>query len=116
MNILSSDPPNLISFNYQNATSTDPSGTTIQCMPDGNPDIFAFQNWKHRSPNGVVILELSGNNDGRTSTLTLPVVNSDVRYQNTGYYECTVSNNIPNAAQQTEFKQDVYLSIQGLLL
>lgn len=69
--------------------------TKLTCTADGNPDKYIFYRWTHESLQGTLIRTLPGNTDG---TLTLPNVNSSLQYQNTGRYNCTVGNGIPDTA------------------
>ncbi|XP_033759163.1 nephrin-like [Pecten maximus] len=67
----------------------------LTCVPDGNPDSYQFGQWRHTTEDGTEIRQLSGRYNTTHSFLTLPDPGVTRRYEDTGYYTCTATNNIP---------------------
>lgn len=63
----------------------------IDCFPDGVPDAYTFYRWEHQSEIGEHIRYINGLGNGTLILQTLPQ-----RYQISGIYVCTVSNDIAN--------------------
>jgi hypothetical protein len=57
----------------------------MTCIPDGNPSIYTYYKWQHKSKHGVLIRELDG---GQNGVLTLPSISVEDRYQDSGEYVC----------------------------
>ena len=64
---------------------------TVTCLPVGHPSTYTFYKWQHKSKYGVLIRELGG---GQNGVLTLPSINVEDRYQDSGEYVCTAGNGI----------------------
>ncbi|XP_060084868.1 cell adhesion molecule DSCAML1-like, partial [Ylistrum balloti] len=86
-------PPD-VHISYTNATYTS-FRRTLTCTPDGNPAIYQFGQWQHTAEDGTVIRQLTGKSSSKESILTLPDPGTTHRYEDTGYYICSASNNIP---------------------
>ena len=84
------------------------------CAPDGNPNTFTFTEWTHTSIGGMHIRTLQGTNTTTESTLSLAVSDIDLRYQNTGYYTCGVTNGVSNIQNVKDFIGRTYLYIEGM--
>ncbi|XP_063416831.1 neural cell adhesion molecule 1-B-like [Mytilus trossulus] len=102
-------PPDVSVYNVT-YNMTDPT-RTINCTAHGYPDTYTFYKWKHRLY-GHIIRELDGD-----TILTLPVVPTQLIYQDNGEYVCIVSNGIQGtdgkekrqgAAQITVYAQPVF--------
>jgi hypothetical protein len=63
----------------------------VTCVPDGNPQLYTYYKWQHKSKYGVLIRELDG---GQNDVLTLPSISVEDRYHDSGEYVCTASNGI----------------------
>ena len=74
-------------FTYDQSEAT----RTLTCIPDGNPNIYTYNKWQHKSKYGVLIRELDGRQNG---VLTLPSIPVEDRYQDSGEYVCTAGNGI----------------------
>ena len=74
-------------FTYDQREAT----RTLTCVPDGNPSIYTYYKWQHKSKHGVLIRELDG---GQNGVLTLPSIPVEDRYQDSGEYVCTAGNGI----------------------
>jgi hypothetical protein len=82
----------------------------LTCAPDGNPSIYTYYKWQHKSKHGVLIRELDG---GQNGVLTLPSIPVEDIYQDSGEYVCTAGNGIvgrDGKVKQTGFD---YLVING---
>ncbi|XP_060064094.1 irregular chiasm C-roughest protein-like, partial [Ylistrum balloti] len=89
-------PPD-IHINYVNATHMS-SDRILTCDPDGNPAVYQFGQWKQTAEDGTVIRQFTGISSSTESILTLPDLDVTRRYEDTGYYVCSASNNIPVSA------------------
>ncbi|OWF48289.1 Nephrin [Mizuhopecten yessoensis] len=89
-------PPD-IHVNYTNTTYTS-SHRVLTCVPDGNPDTYQFGQWRHTAEDGTEIRHLTGSSSPLQSVLTLPDPGVTRRYEDTGYYVCEASNNIPDSS------------------
>ena len=83
----------------------------MACFPIGNPSIYTYHKWQHKSKYGVLIREMVGELSG---VLTLPGIPVEDRYQDSGEYICTVGNGI--ADRDGNVKQTVsgYVIINGM--
>ncbi|XP_069114877.1 nephrin-like isoform X2 [Argopecten irradians] len=70
----------------------------LTCDPEGNPDTYQFGSWRHKSESGTEIRQLNGSSSPLQSVLTLPDPGMTRRYEDTGYYTCRASNNIPDSS------------------
>ncbi|XP_060085332.1 synaptogenesis protein syg-2-like, partial [Ylistrum balloti] len=85
-------PPD-IHINYVNVTHMS-SDRILTCVPDGNPAMYHFRQWKQTAEDGTVIRQLTGNSSSTESILTLPDLDVTRRYEDTGFYICSASNDI----------------------
>ena len=83
----------------------------MTCVPDGNPQLYTYYKWQHKSKYGVLIRELDG---GRNGVLTLPNIPVEDRYQDSGEYECTASNGIAGNDGKVEQTGSGYVRINGM--
>ena len=93
-------------FTYDQSEAT----RTLTCAPDGNPSIYTYYKWQHKSKHGVLIRELDA---GQNGVLTLPSIPVEDIYQDSGEYVCTAGNGIvgrDGKVKQTGFD---YLVING---
>ena len=83
----------------------------VACFPIGNPSIYTYHKWQHKSKYGVLIREMDGELSG---VLTLPSIPVEDRFQDSGEYICTVGNGI--ADRDGNVKQTVsgYVIINGM--
>ncbi|VDI65477.1 Hypothetical predicted protein [Mytilus galloprovincialis] len=86
-----------ITVNSSTYTQNDAIRKVI-CNPSGNPNIYTYHKWQHKSRYGEIIREFNGN-----KTLTLPDVPVLLRYQDSGEYVCSASNGIID--NENKFKQ-----------
>lgn len=105
------DSPNFTTIDYQNLSSISTFPIDIKCVPDGNPQIYTFMKWQHHSLDNVLIRELQGSDTTTTSTISIPLNNEYLQYQDAGYYTCSVSNGIPST--ESLFAQQRYFSVDG---
>ncbi|XP_069119297.1 kin of IRRE-like protein 3 [Argopecten irradians] len=89
-------PPNVI-VRYTNTTYIS-QNRVLNCDPEGNPDTYQFGSWRHTSESGTEIRQLNGSSSPLQSVLTLPDPGMTRRYEDTGYYTCRASNNIPDSS------------------
>ncbi|XP_069114879.1 uncharacterized protein [Argopecten irradians] len=83
---------------YTNTTYT-VTDRVLTCVPDGNPASYQFGQWRHTAEDGTEIRQLTGSSNTTHSVLTLPDPGMTRRYEDTGYYTCTASNNyIPDVS------------------
>jgi hypothetical protein len=83
---------------------------TLPCVPDGNPGIYTYYKWQHKSKHGVLIRELDG---GQNGVLTLPSIPVEDRYQDSGEYICTAGNGIAGRIGKVKQTGSDYLVING---
>lgn len=81
------------------------------CNATGIPNIYNFYDWEHTSDFGDHIRFLSGRRDG---ILYLPDNVKDDKYQDNGYYKCTVDNTIPDIRGNIKKNAEVYLDVKGM--
>lgn len=81
---------------------------TVTCKPSGNPDIYTYYKWQHKSRYGELIREFVGN-----KTLKLPDVPVSSRYQDSGEYVCIASNGIKDKYNKFEQTGSGYLTVNG---
>lgn len=81
------------------------------CNATGIPINYNFHDWEHRSDYGDHIRFLSGSRDG---ILYLPNNVKENKYQDNGYYKCTVDNNIPDIHGIIKQNAEVYLDVKGM--
>ncbi|XP_060085334.1 nephrin-like, partial [Ylistrum balloti] len=86
-------PPD-IHISYVNVTYMS-SDRILTCSPDGNPAMYQFGQWRHTAEDGTVIRQFTGISSSTESILTLPDPDITRRYEDTGYYICSASNDIP---------------------
>lgn len=90
--------------------STGDKPRILKCEVSGVPTSFRFKKWRHLV-NGHLVRYLYGNNDG---TVTLPYNNtSDIQYDDSGLYICSVTNGIRNGNRQLWQTGTVNVSIRG---
>ncbi|OPL32759.1 low titin quality protein, partial [Mytilus galloprovincialis] len=82
---------------------------TVTCKPSGNPDIYTYYKWQHKSRYGELIREFVGN-----KTLKLPDVPVSSRYQDSGEYVCIASNGIKDKYNKFEQTGSGYLTVNAL--
>jgi len=83
---------------------------TLACVPDGNPQSYAYCKWQHKSKYGVLIRELDG---GQNGVLTLPSIPVEDRYQDSGEYVCTAGNGIVGRDGKIKQTGSGYVTING---
>ena len=84
---------------------------TVACVPDGNPQLYTYYKWQHKSQYGVLIRELDGGTNG---ALTLPSIPVEDRYQDSGEYVCTAGNDIVGSNGNVEQTGSGYVIINGM--
>ena len=84
---------------------------TLTCIPDGNPQLYTYYKWKHKSRYGVLIRELVGGTNG---VLTLPSIPVEDRYQDSGEYVCTAGNGIVGSNGNVKQTGSGYVTINGM--
>ncbi|XP_033758286.1 cell adhesion molecule 2-like [Pecten maximus] len=89
-----------INVSGKNTTYTS-SKRLLTCAPDGNPNIYKFGRWKHTAEDGSEIRQLTGSSNSTHSVLTLPDPGVPRRYEDTGYYICIATNNVPDSSFST---------------
>ncbi|CAC5399805.1 unnamed protein product [Mytilus coruscus] len=92
--------------NYTDETKT----RLLICNATGIPSIYNFHNWEQKSDYGDHIRFLSGSKYG---ILYLPDNVKDSKYQDNGYYKCTVDNKIPDIKGNIKQNAEVYLDVKG---
>ncbi|CAC5399800.1 unnamed protein product [Mytilus coruscus] len=86
-------PPDLY-IQYENYTQEEEE-RVLTCNANGVPEKYLFYEWEHKSDHGNHIRFLIGSQDG---VLHLPTYNiKQMRYQDNGYYKCTVTNGITDS-------------------
>ncbi|CAC5403800.1 NCAM [Mytilus coruscus] len=98
-----------VDIQYKNYTD-DTKTRRLICNATGIPSIYNFHDWEHTSDYGNHIRFLSGSNDG---ILYLPDNAKDSKYQDNGYYKCTVDNKIPDINGNIKQNAQVYLDVKG---
>ena len=83
----------------------------VACFPIGNPSIYTYHNWQHKSKYGVLIREMDGEQGG---VLTLPGIPVENRYQDSGEYICTVGNSIVDRDGNVKQTGSGYIIINGM--
>ena len=81
----------------------------MTCVPDGNPQLYTYYKWQHKS--GVLIRELDG---GQNGVLTLPSIPVEDRYQDSGEYVCSAGNDIVGSSGNVEQKGSGDVTINGM--
>ena len=84
---------------------------TLTCVPNGNPQSYAYYKWQHKSKYGVLIRELVGWTNG---LLTLPNITVEDRYQDSGEYTCTAGNGIVGKDGNVKQTGSGYVTINGM--
>ncbi|CAC5417636.1 unnamed protein product [Mytilus coruscus] len=84
--------PPVIAIWYRNLTEYD-RNREIRCLAEGEPNIYNYFQWEHKSLFNEHIRYLGATDDG---ILRLPDVSVSNRYQDTGVYICNVTNGIPD--------------------
>jgi hypothetical protein len=84
---------------------------TVACVPDGNPQLYTYYRWQHKSRYGVLIRELDGGTNG---ALTLPNIIVEDRYQDSGEYVCTAGNGIVGSNGNVKQTGSGYVIINGM--
>ena len=83
----------------------------MACFPLGNPSIYTYHKWQHKSKYGVLIRELDG---GQNGVLKLPSIPVEDRYQDSGEYICTVGNGIVDRDGNVKQTGCGYVIINGM--
>jgi hypothetical protein len=83
----------------------------VACFPIGNPSIYTYHKWQHKSKYDVLIRELDGEQSGE---LTLPSIPVGDRYQDSGEYICTVGNGIADRYGNVKQTGYGYVIINGM--
>jgi hypothetical protein len=86
------------------------STRAVNCVPDGNPQSYAYYKWRYRSKYGVLFRELVG---GQNGVLTLQSISVEDRYQDSGVYVCTAGNGIVGRDGKVEQTGYDYVIING---
>jgi hypothetical protein len=84
---------------------------TMTCVPDGNPQLYTYYKWQHKSKYGVLIRELVGGTNG---VLTLPNITVDDRYQDSGECVCRAGNGIVGSNGNVKQTGSGYVIINGM--
>ena len=84
---------------------------TVVCLPVGNPSIYTYNRWQHKSTHGVLIRELDGGQDG---VLLLPFIPVDGRYQDSGEYICKAGNGIVGRDGKVKQTGSGYVTMHGM--
>jgi hypothetical protein len=84
---------------------------TVTCVPDGNPQLYTYYKWQHKSKYGVLIREVDGGTNG---VLTLPSIPVEDRYQDSGAYVCTAGNDIVGKDGNVKQTGSGYVIINGM--
>ena len=85
----------------------------MTCVPDGNPSIYTFYKWQHKSKYGVLIRDLDGGTNGVLTLSSNPDPVED-RYQDSGEYVCTASNGIVGRDGKLKQTGTGYVIINGM--
>ena len=83
---------------------------TVTCVHGGNPQLYTYYKWQHKSKYGVLIRDLDGGTNG---VLTLPNITVDDRYQDSGEYVCTAGNGIVGSNGNVKQTGSGYVIING---
>lgn len=81
--ILFTDPPDVSVIDYNNGT--------LFCNATGNPGIYNFSQWEHRSSSNKHIRHLNGSKNGY---LHIPTMDSLPSFCKSGTYTCSAENGI----------------------
>jgi hypothetical protein len=85
----------------------------VACFPVGNPSIYTFYKWQHKSEYGVLIRELNGGTNG-VLTLSSNPDHVEDRYQDSGEYVCIAGNGIVGRDGKVKQTGTGYVIINGM--
>lgn len=86
---------------------------SVKCNVSGNPNIFTFGEWKHKSDVNTVIRHLNGSEEGRLNIASF--TGSAKAYENSGAYVCNVSNGIRSTDHRLWQTGTIQVIIKGTL-
>ena len=86
---------------------------TVTCVHGGNPQLFTYYKWQHKSKYGVLIRELDGGTNGVLTLSSNPDPVED-RYQDSDEYVCTAGNGIVGRDGKVKQTGTGYVTINGM--